>query len=65
MCMKTLKICNLLDTRCAVTLTFIQESMNGVHDLIVKLRNCELDFKDCFHIIDTHALQNQQASTFS
>ena len=62
---ESLKICNLFNTLCAITLIFIQESMNRVHDLIVKLRNCELNFKDCFHIIDTPALQNQQASTFS
>ena len=37
---KTLKICNLFDTSYAITLAFIQESMNRVHDLIVKL--CEI-----------------------
>ena len=62
---ETLKICNLFDTPCAITLIFIQESMNRVHDLIVKLRNCELTFKVYFHIIDTPVLPNKQASTFS
>ena len=62
---ETPKICNLIDTPCAFfTLVFIQESMNRVHDLIVKLRNCELTFKVYFHIIDTPVLPNQQASTF-
>ena len=31
---ETLKICNLFNTLCAITLIFIQESMNRVHDLI-------------------------------
>ena len=62
---KTLKICNLFNTLCAIILIFIQESMNRVHDLIVKLRNCKLNFKVWFDIIDTPVLPNQQASTFS
>ena len=61
---ETLKICNLFDTPCTITLVFIQESMNRVHNLIVKLRNCELNFKIWFHFINIPVLPNQSASKF-
>ena len=61
---ENLKICNLYDAPCAITLVYIQESMSKVHDLIVK--PCEIVnwiSKNCFHS-NTPVLPNQPASTF-